>query len=146
MTTRGFIIDDRQTPRFRVNRRAMVDPEVLEEERRNIFDTCWLYVGHESELKTPNTFKTRKVGGRPIIFTRDAGGAITVFANVCPHRGMQVETRPEGTWRFIKCFYHGWSFDVGGNLVAMPDEAAYGPDFDRQNLCLPRPPQVEGAR
>ncbi len=142
----AYVIDDRETPRFRVNRAAMVEPEVLAQERAKIFDTCWLYVGHQSEVANQHDFRTRRVGGRPIIMTRDATGAVRVFVNSCPHRGMAVETRSEGHGRFLKCFYHGWSFDTGGELVAMPDDEAYGPNFDRHNLCLPRPPRVESYR
>lgn len=142
----SYIIDDRETPRFRVHRSSMVDPDVLARERELIFDRSWLYVGHESELTQPHDFRTRKVGGRPVIFTRDADGAVQVFVNSCPHRGMAVELRPEGHGRFLKCFYHGWSFNTSGDLVAMPDDASYGPNFDRQNLCLPRPSRVESYR
>ncbi len=142
----SYVVDDRQTPRFRVHRSSMVDAEVLAEERARIFDRSWLYVGHESELGEPHDFRTRRVGGRPVIFTRDATGAVQVFVNSCPHRGMAVELRPEGHGRFLKCFYHGWSFDTAGNLVAMPDDASYGPAFDRENMCLPRPPRVEAYR
>ena len=141
-----YIVDDRETPRFRVHRSAMVDPAVLEAERHDIFERCWLYVGHESEIAQPHDFRTRRVGGRPIIFTRDASGQVRVFVNSCPHRGMAIETRAEGHGRFLKCFYHGWSFDTAGDLVAMPDDEAYGPNFDRQNLCLARPPQVDSYR
>jgi benzoate/toluate 1,2-dioxygenase alpha subunit len=141
-----FVLDDRDTPRFRVHRSSMVDPEILEDERRKIFDQCWLYVGHESEIENPHDFRTRNVGGRPIIFTRDADHKVQVFVNSCPHRGMQIETRGEGHGRFLKCFYHGWSFNTSGDLVALPDEAAYGENFDRHNLCLPRPPHVESYR
>ncbi len=146
VTESRYVIDDRDTPRFRVHRSTMVEPEILEEERRLIFDRTWLYVGHESEITAPNDFRTRQVGGRPVIFTRDSGGAVRVFVNSCPHRGMQIETRPEGHGRFLKCFYHGWSFDTGGELVALPGEDSYGPDFDRQNLCLAVPPRVEAHR
>src|SRR5688572_12238574 len=146
MSVSQYIIDDRETPRFRVHRSAMVDPEVLERERQHIFDVCWLYVGHESEVATSHDFRTRKVGGRPVIMTRDADGDVRVFVNSCPHRGMAVETRSEGHGRFLKCFYHGWSFDTAGRLVAMPDDEAYGPNFDRQNMCLPRPPRVDSYR
>jgi p-cumate 2,3-dioxygenase subunit alpha len=141
-----YVIDDRETPRFRVNRSTMVDPDILAEEKRLIFDRTWLYVGHESEVPEPHDFRTRSVGGRPIIFTRDAEGAVQVFVNSCPHRGMQIETRPEGHGRFLKCFYHGWSFNTSGDLVALPDEDSYGPGFDRHNLCLPRPPRLESYR
>src|SRR3954454_24139456 len=141
-----YIIDDRDTPRFRVRRSTMGDPEILEQERRLIFDRSWLFVGHESEIAEPHEFRTRRVGGRPIIFTRDSQRAVRVFVNSCPHRGMQIESRPAGAGRFLKCFYHGWSFNTEGDLVAMPDEASYGETFDRHNLCLARPPKVESYR
>lgn len=141
-----YVIDDRETPRFRVHRGTMVDPDILEEERRKIFDTSWLYVGHESEIPDAHDFRTRNVGGRPVILTRDAELRVRVFLNTCPHRGMQIETRGEGHGRFLKCFYHGWSFNTSGDLVAMPGEESYGPDFDRQNLCLAGPPLVQSYR
>ncbi len=146
MIPRPYVIDDRETPRFRVHRGTMVDRDVLEDERRNIFDTSWLYVGHESEIKAPHDFRTRNVGGRPIILTRNADGDVRVFVNSCPHRGMQIETRGEGHGRFLKCFYHGWSFNTSGDLVALPGEESYGPDFDRHNLCLAQPAKVSSFR
>jgi p-cumate 2,3-dioxygenase subunit alpha len=141
-----YVIDDRETPRFRVHRSAMVDEAILEDERRLIFDRSWLFVGHESEIENPHDFRTRNVGGRPIIFTRNAEHHVKVFVNSCPHRGMQIETRGEGHGRFLKCFYHGWSFNTSGDLVALPGEESYGPDFDRHNLCLVQPSKVESYR
>jgi p-cumate 2,3-dioxygenase subunit alpha len=141
-----YVIDDRETPRFRVHRSTMVDEAILDEERRLIFDKSWLFVGHESEIENPHDFRTRNVGGRPIIFTRNAEHQVKVFVNSCPHRGMQIETRGEGHGRFLKCFYHGWSFSTNGDLVALPGEDSYGPDFDRHNLCLVQPSKVESYR
>ena len=146
MSQSQYVIDDRETPRFRVSRKAMVDPEILEEERRNIFDRSWLYVGHESEIPKAHDFRSRNVGGRPIIFTRNAEFEVRVFVNSCPHRGMQIETRPEGHGRFLKCFYHGWTFNTSGDLVALPSEDSYGENFDRQNLCLVQPAKVTSFR
>ena len=73
-----YIDDDREMPRFRVNRQVMVDPAVFALERERIFDKCWLYVGHESELAKPGDFLTRTLGGRPVIFARDAKGQVRV--------------------------------------------------------------------
>ena len=49
-STENYIIDDQNAGLFRVNRRAFTDPECLQEERRRVFDKCWIYVGHESEV------------------------------------------------------------------------------------------------
>jgi p-cumate 2,3-dioxygenase alpha subunit len=38
---------------FRVSRQAFVDPAILDAERAQIFDKCWLYLGHSSELAKP---------------------------------------------------------------------------------------------
>jgi len=46
----SYVIDDQDAGLFRVNRRAFTDPECLADERRRVFDKCWIYVGHESEV------------------------------------------------------------------------------------------------
>jgi p-cumate 2,3-dioxygenase alpha subunit len=132
-----YVIDDRDMPRFRVSRKTMVDPEVFALERDRIFNHSWLYVGHETELRKPNDFKTRNVAGRPLIFSRDSKGQIRVWVNSCPHRGAMLCREPKGNARFMTCFYHGWSFSNSGDMVSMPDDASYGPDFERPGLAAP---------
>jgi p-cumate 2,3-dioxygenase subunit alpha len=63
----NLIVDDRARGVFRVNRRVFTDPEILELERREVFDRSWLYAGHESEIANPGDYVTRKVGGRPLM-------------------------------------------------------------------------------
>ncbi|MGI5131045.1 aromatic ring-hydroxylating oxygenase subunit alpha [Pseudonocardia sp. CA-107938] len=132
-----YVIDDRDMPKFRVNRAAMTDPAVLERERERIFDRTWLYIGHETELTKRNDFLTRNVAGRPMIFFRDHEGKIQVWANSCPHRGAMLCREKQGNARFMTCFYHGWAFNNAGKMVSMPSDEAYGPDFDRPGLAAP---------
>jgi p-cumate 2,3-dioxygenase subunit alpha len=141
-----FVVDDREKGRFRVHRRAMTDPDVLALERERIFDRCWLYVGHDSELAAPHDFRARSVGGRPLIFTRNAEGHVQVFINSCTHRGALLCREKAGNGRFLRCFYHAWTFDTSGKLVALPDEESYGPGFDRDALALAAPPRVQDYR
>lgn len=139
-----YVLDDRKTPQFKVNREAMADTAVLAQERSKIFDKCWLYVGHESELRKPNSFKTRTLAGRPIIFARDGKGVIRVWLNSCPHRGAMVCREPEGNARFMTCFYHGWSFNTSGEQVSMPGDEAYSENFERPGLA--KPPRIDSYR
>jgi p-cumate 2,3-dioxygenase alpha subunit len=85
LTSSDMVVEDRQRHLFRVARRAFTDEEVLEQERRQIFDRCWLYLGHSSEIRDNCDFVTRAVGGRELIFNRDRGGAVHAFLNTCPH-------------------------------------------------------------
>ncbi|WP_063001727.1 aromatic ring-hydroxylating oxygenase subunit alpha [Nocardia mikamii] len=139
-----YVIDDREMPRFRVDRRVMVDPEVFAKERDRIFERSWLYVGHESELSKKNDFTTRTVAGRPLIFARDNKGEIRVWINSCPHRGAMLCRERRGNARFLTCFYHGWSFSTAGNMVSMPGDDSYGEDFQRPDLAAP--PKVDSHR
>jgi p-cumate 2,3-dioxygenase alpha subunit len=132
-----YINDDRVMPRFQVNRRLMVDPDILCQEREKIFDECWLYLGHETELKKKNDFKTRSVGGRPLIFFRNSKGEIKVWINSCPHRGALLCRQASGNTRFMTCFYHGWTFSNSGEMVSLPDDAGYGPNYERPSLAQP---------
>ena len=75
---------------FKVSRQTFVDPDILEAERAKIFDKCWLYLGHASELPKPGAFVTRQVGGRGLLFARDGAGELKAMLNTCPQRGAQV--------------------------------------------------------
>ena len=139
----GLVIDDLENSIFRVSRRSFTDPSILEAERRLVFDKCWLYVGHESELPEPGSYIKRKVGGRPIIFVRDDKGEIRLFFDACTHRGNSVCRGSHGkTSRFV-CFYHGWSFNTRGDLVVLPDPKGYSSTFDRSRLGLGSPPRID---
>ena len=138
-----FIVDDPTHDTFRINRRAMVDPDVLAAERANIFDQTWLYLGHDSEVAEPGDYVSRTVGGRSLVLCRDVEGQRHVWLNSCTHRGATVCREAKGHGRFLTCFYHAWSFDLAGNLAALPDAEAYGPAFDKGALGLVAPPRVE---
>src|SRR6266446_2301081 len=141
-----LILDDRARGIFRVNRRVFTDPEILEQERREVFDRSWLYAGHESEIANPGDFVTRRVGGRPVILVRDADGTARAFLNTCPHGGNIVCRERTGSTRLFCCFYHAWAFDLGGHLAAVPGDDAYTPAFDREALGLQPVPRLECYR
>ncbi|MPZ35035.1 MAG: Rieske 2Fe-2S domain-containing protein [Rhodospirillales bacterium] len=141
-----FIIDDRGNGIFRINRQAFTDPEILDVERREIFDRTWLYAAHVSEVAKPGAFVTRRVGGRPVIVTCDASGKPHVFLNSCPHRGNLVCLEKSGSARALTCFYHAWSFDLSGKLLGVPDAEAYTPAFKREEMGLKSVPRMENYR
>lgn len=142
----GYVVDDHERGLFRVRRTAFTDPAVLERERREIFDRCWLYAAHESELPKPGDYLTRKVGGRPLIILRDQRGVIRVFLNTCTHRGNQLLREKSGNARVLSCFYHAWGFDLTGKLVGLPGDDAYTAHFDRDQMGLVPVPRLQSYR
>jgi len=143
MTPAPLVRNDPQAMRFEINRAALVDAGVLERERERIFDRCWIYVGHESEVRQPGDFRTRIVCGRPVIFCRDSAGAPRVFLNTCRHRGAMVCREREGNAQRFTCFYHGWTYDRDGKLYAVPGQSAYPPSFSKDEYPLREPAQVD---
>ncbi len=129
-----YVIEDREKMQFSVSREALVSPAVLEQEQQAIFEKCWIYVGHSSEIGAPGEFKTRDVAGRPIIFCRDRQGVARCFLNTCRHRGTIVCTEREGSTRYFTCPYHGWTYDTDGALRNVPGEDAYGPHFLKERV------------
>ncbi|MFO1272749.1 MAG: aromatic ring-hydroxylating dioxygenase subunit alpha [Rubrivivax sp.] len=110
---------------FQVSRRAFTDPALMDREYEAVFDRCWLYLGHESELPKPGDFVTRTVARRNILFTRDAKGALHALFNTCPHRGATVCRESRGNAKVFQCFYHGWVFGCDGALKGQPGEERY---------------------
>jgi p-cumate 2,3-dioxygenase alpha subunit len=142
----GLIIDNQQDGVFRVNRQAFLSPEVRELEQRRVFEQCWIYAGHESEVAHPGDFQCRRVAGRPVILARGDDDKVRVLLNTCTHRGAFVCREQSGNARTFQCPYHAWTFNIRGDLVGVPGEDAYSSSFDRKEFHLGEAPRVESYR
>ena len=76
---------------------------------------------HASDVAMPGDFVTTDVGGVPIIVTRDRDGQVRAMHNACAHRGATVEARRSGSARLLSCGFHGWSYQLDGELRAVAD-------------------------
>ncbi len=120
-----FVDIDHDKAIFRVARSAFVSEDVFDQEYKQVFDKCWLYLGHESELGKPGDFLTRDVARRSVIFTRSSNGELNAFLNVCPHRGATVCRETSGNAKNFQCFYHGWIFGNDGKLKSQAGSENY---------------------
>jgi p-cumate 2,3-dioxygenase alpha subunit len=120
---------NREAGTFRVARKAFTDQQVFEAERAAIFDRCWIYLGHGSELPKKGAFVTRSVAGRNVLFNRDAGGTVRAFLNSCPHRGATVCRERSGNAKNFTCSYHGWVFGSDGKNRDLPGVESYAEGF-----------------
>ena len=142
-----YIIDDGDRGLFKVARTAFVEPQVFAQEQKRIFERCWLYLGHESEVAKPNDFVTRAIAGRNLIFNRDGKGVINAFYNTCTHRGAFVCREAKGSSKMFQCFYHGWVFSNEGRLIDQPGKDAYPDKFNEDGSSnLARVERLENYR
>ncbi len=116
----------------RAHRKAYVDPDIFDLEMERIFETLWIYIGHESQVPNPGDYYLAQVGRQPMIMIRDNKGDIHVLYNRCPHRGAKICTAWSGnSRRGLRCSYHAWMFHLDGKLNNMPAMQGYdGTNFD----------------
>lgn len=134
------------TDDYRVHRSAYVDPAVFEAEMARIFGGTWVYLLHESEIPDSGSFRTLRVGLRPVIVTRADDGAVHALLNRCSHRGALLCTAPAGRARRFQCAYHGWTFANDGRLTAVPYADGYRGSFGRGAYGLRRFDRIESYR
>ena len=80
--------------------------------------------------------------GVPILATRSRDGRCRAFLNVCRHRGVQVEQKPNGIRSTFSCPFHQWTYNNQGDLIAIPDEHQFG-TIDKSCHSLIRLPMEE---
>lgn len=131
----------------RINRRVYLDRVIFEMEMQRIFRSTWIYVGHESEVKNPGDWKATTIGLDPVIMTRGKAGNVNVLVNACRHRGTELcRLNQTGNSTRLTCPYHGWTFDLDGNLVGVPWPKAMTSNFKREDWGLIPLPKVAAYR
>lgn len=110
------------------------DPAVYEAERENIFFRSWQFVGLSIDVSMPGDFIRARILNQELLITRDRGGQLRAFYNICTHRGALLTSVEKGNSNSFACPYHGWTFDNEGALKAAAnsenmkcfDKANYG--------------------
>jgi p-cumate 2,3-dioxygenase alpha subunit len=142
-----LVLENPEQGLFRVARKSFTDAGIVEAEYERIFNKCWLYLAHESEIPKKGDFLTRVVARRKLLLTRDASGEVHAFFNTCPHRGAEVARERCGNAKYHQCFYHGWVFDAAGTLKSQPGAERYSACFkDQQRGNLVSVPRFESYR
>ena len=117
-----------------------VAPEVYQLEQEKIFARSWQYACHDSQLARPGDVVLTKSGDIPIMIVCGEDGELRGFVNVCRHRLHPVATA-SGHARLLRCSYHGWTYELDGQLKHAPRQARE-PGFDCSVISL-KPVSVE---
>src|SRR5262249_20778684 len=129
----------------RIHATLYTDPRIFDDEMERIFRRGWVFVGHDSEIASPGDFVTRRVGTEPVIMVRGKDGGVAVLVNRCMHRGTMVCPADRGSARTFTCPYHGWTYDISGELLGVPYPGGYA-TFDKSAHGLTRAPRVSSYR
>jgi phenylpropionate dioxygenase-like ring-hydroxylating dioxygenase large terminal subunit len=129
-STRDFLTADTLPPQ------CYTSLQFHEFEVEAIFRKEWLCLGHVGQIPGPGDYFTITVANDPLIVLRDESGEVRILSAVCRHRGMVLTEGSGHCDRLLVCPYHGWSYDLRGDLVAAPDMGrTLG--FDKRLIRLP---------
>jgi len=110
-------------------------PEIFARERQAIFAREWILVAHESELPEPGQTFAECLAGFPIFVQRGRDGALRGFHNVCRHRAGPLVDDGPGRHNFLRCRYHGWTYEEDGRLKS-PRDFGEAEGFDASRFSL----------
>src|SRR5690606_30605645 len=130
-----------------VDPRIYHDEEIYQQELKNVFARCWLFLAHDSQIPNPGDYVTTYMGEDPVLVVRKRDGSVGVFMNQCQHRGMRLCRAHAGSAKSFSCSYHGWTYDLSGNLVGVPSEDdAYRNEINKAEWGAVKVPQVDNYR
>jgi phenylpropionate dioxygenase-like ring-hydroxylating dioxygenase large terminal subunit len=129
----------------RIHASLYTDPRIFADEMDRIFHAGWVFVGHDSEIPRPGDYVTRPIGREPVIMVRGKHGGIAVLVNRCMHRGTMLCPADRGSVRTFACPYHGWTYDLSGDLLGVPYPGGYA-SFDKSAHGLMRAPRLASYR
>ncbi len=98
-----------------------VDPEFAALEREQIFGRGWHYVAPLDRLASVGDCWPHQLADEPILLTRSSPEHVTACSNVCRHRAAVLVDQPCRGADKIRCRYHGWTYDLAGNLRGVPE-------------------------
>jgi nitrite reductase/ring-hydroxylating ferredoxin subunit len=127
-----------------LDRRVFADQALYDLEMRNIYARAWNFMCHESQIPNAGDYFINYIGEDQVIVVRDKQGEVQVLLNTCRHRGNALCRAEQGNAKSFVCSYHGWNYDLNGDLIGVPGLSSYyRKDFDKSQWGLAKAAQVD---
>ena len=118
-----------------IPRARYLDESLYKLEMEHIFKRSWLVVAHVSEFKSEGSYRLIDVPFAPVVVVRGRDGTLRAFLNSCQHRAATVLKEKEGCVKVLSCQYHGWVYDLEGQLIGVTSPESF-PGLDLEDHSL----------
>lgn len=114
-----------------------ISPRYFDREREEMFRRVWLYVGRTEDIPEAGNYFVKEIDvcAASVLLVRGRDTQVRGFHNVCRHRCNELVWDQKGSARKFTCRFHGWSFNLEGELSGVPDEPQFF-DLDRSQWGL----------
>ncbi|MDP3820496.1 MAG: aromatic ring-hydroxylating dioxygenase subunit alpha [Burkholderiales bacterium] len=128
----------------RVHGSLYTDESVFELEMTKIFYGGWVFVGHDSEVPQVGEYVRRTIGREEVLMVRQRDASVAVLVNRCAHRGNMLCVAKHGKEKYFTCAYHGWVYDLAGNLKDVPYPGGFAKEKSELGMKTLRTEQYRG--
>lgn len=127
--------------------RVFADEEIYRLEMEHLFTRSWLFLCPEGQIPDPGDFFTTYMGSDRVIVVRQKDGSVKALLNQCRHRSTELTREEFGNAKAFTCSYHGWTYDLAGNLRVVPfEEDCYRGQLDKSAWGVVEVPQLASYR
>ena len=116
---------DAQPARTALDQAFYTDDDVYQRDIEEVYLKSWLYAGHISEIPNVGDWFLFELAGESVIVVRSGNNEVSALVNVCRHRGSKICLEKKGCSRNLVCRYHGWSYSIKGELLAVRSPEDY---------------------
>ena len=90
--------------------------------KSNIFEKCWVFLCHESQVANHGDYFWTEIGRQPVYVHRQEDGSLKCFINACSHRAAILTPFRQGNAKTLTCRFHGWTYKCSGDCVGIKNE------------------------
>ena len=117
------LVDDRvEEGMFRVDRSVYTEQAIFEREMTHIFEKCWVFLCHESQVAGHGDYFSTEIGRQPVYVHRQQDGSLKCFVNACSHRAALLTPFRQGNAKTLTCRFHGWTYKCDGACIGVKNE------------------------
>lgn len=114
---------------------AYTNPEFFALDYDAFFLRRWQFVGHVNDVRAVGDFISHDIGLDNVFVIRGKDDQLRAFKNVCRHRASRILEGSGTCPGVIRCPYHGWTYQMDGSLMAIPQDEHF-PDVDKSQHGL----------
>ncbi len=101
-------------------RQAFTSAAFAEAERERVFANQWCAVSFHELVANPGDVLPVDLAGMPLLLVRGEDGRLRGFHNIVPYDGCPAVLDPATELDEIVTPYHGWRYNLEGELLAVP--------------------------